>query len=212
MVRNGKHDSFDAESILSVLKKYGLFFSCTLGDLSFFLFSLFFSRGLVRLYIAGLPLRSCRIIGAPSVQGSAQCAFFRFWLQQDSNPRPGAFLAEVLPYPSIFFLWHYSFNWSFTYKFIIKPLFMPHTLNKTCCLALRSHCYLIISEYPRFPPPPIRFPPPPIRFPPPPIRFPPPPIRFPPPPTPSPHLQRGGGERGKIICSVLPPAANVSQP
>ena len=43
----------------------------------FFLFG--FSTGLVRLYIAGLPLRSCRTIGAPSVQGSAQCAFFRFW-------------------------------------------------------------------------------------------------------------------------------------
>ena len=39
--------------------------------------------GLVRLYIAGLPLRSCRTIGAPSVQGSAHCAFFRFW----QNPR-----------------------------------------------------------------------------------------------------------------------------
>ena len=37
---------------------------------------LFFSTGLVRLYIAGLPLRSCRTIRAPSVQGSAQCAFF----------------------------------------------------------------------------------------------------------------------------------------
>ena len=30
----------------------------------------FFSTGLVRLYIAGLPLRSCRIMWAPSVQGS----------------------------------------------------------------------------------------------------------------------------------------------
>ena len=59
-------------------------------------FFFFFSTGLVRLYIAGLPLRSCRTIGAPSVQGSARCAFFCFWLQQDSNPRPGAFLADVL--------------------------------------------------------------------------------------------------------------------
>ena len=57
----------------------------------------FFSTGLVRLYIAGLSLRSCRTIGAPSVQGSTQCAFFRFWLQQDSSPRPGAFHADVLP-------------------------------------------------------------------------------------------------------------------
>ena len=63
----------------------------------FFFFFFFFSTGLVRLYIAGLPLRSCCTIGAPSVQGSAQCAFFRFWLQQDSNPRPGAFHADVLP-------------------------------------------------------------------------------------------------------------------
>ena len=45
----------------------GLFFFC-------FFFS--FSTGLVRLYIAGLPLRSCRTFGAPSVQGSDQCAFF----------------------------------------------------------------------------------------------------------------------------------------
>ena len=41
-------------------------------------FFVFFPTGLVRLYIAGLPLRSCRTIGAPSVQGSAQCAFFSF--------------------------------------------------------------------------------------------------------------------------------------
>ena len=51
---------------------------------------------LVRLYIAGLPLRSCQTIGAPSVQGSAQCPFFRFWHQQDSNPRPGDYHADVL--------------------------------------------------------------------------------------------------------------------
>ena len=43
---------------------------------TFFFFG--FSTGLVRLYIAGLPLRSCRPIGASSVQGSAQCAFFSF--------------------------------------------------------------------------------------------------------------------------------------
>ena len=39
------------------------------------LFSSFFpvfSTGLVWLYIAGLQMRSCRTIGAPSVQGSAQ--------------------------------------------------------------------------------------------------------------------------------------------
>ena len=57
----------------------------------------FFPTGLVRLYIAGLPRRSCQTIGAPSVQGSAQCPFFRFWLQQDSNPHPGAYHADVLP-------------------------------------------------------------------------------------------------------------------
>ena len=37
-----------------------------------------FSTGLVQLYIAGLPLRSCQTIGAPSVQGSAQSLYFRF--------------------------------------------------------------------------------------------------------------------------------------
>ena len=56
-----------------------------------------FSTGLVRLYIAGLPVRSYRTIGAPSVQGSAQCAFFRFWPQQDSNPCPSDNHANVLP-------------------------------------------------------------------------------------------------------------------
>ena len=63
----------------------------------FLFFFLVFPTGLVRLYIAGLPLRSCQTIGAPSVQGSAQCLFFRFWLQQDSNPHPGAYHADVLP-------------------------------------------------------------------------------------------------------------------
>ena len=42
----------------------------------FFFFFFFFPTGLVHLYIAGLPLRSCRTSGAPSVQGSAQCEFF----------------------------------------------------------------------------------------------------------------------------------------
>ena len=65
-------------------------------DISSF-FSVFFSTGLVRLYIAGLPLRSCQTVGAPSVQGSAQCPFFHFWLQQDLNLRPGAYHADVLP-------------------------------------------------------------------------------------------------------------------
>ena len=55
-----------------------------------------FSTGLVRLYIARLPLRSCQTIGAPSVQGSAQCPFFRFWQQQDSKPCPGDDHADVL--------------------------------------------------------------------------------------------------------------------
>ena len=42
----------------------------------FFFFFFFFPTGLVQLNIAGLPLRSCQTIGAPSVQGSAQCPFF----------------------------------------------------------------------------------------------------------------------------------------
>ena len=42
------------------------------GD--FFLFP-FFSTGLVRLYIAGLPLRSCWTIGLPSVGGSPNVRF-----------------------------------------------------------------------------------------------------------------------------------------
>ena len=43
---------------------------------SFFcLFFIIFSTGLVQLYITGLPLRFCWTIGAPSVQGSAQCPF-----------------------------------------------------------------------------------------------------------------------------------------
>ena len=50
---------------------------CTYHE--YFVFVFVFSTGLVRLYIAGLPLRSCRTIGAPSVQGSTHCAFFRFW-------------------------------------------------------------------------------------------------------------------------------------
>ena len=45
-----------------------------------------FSTGLVWLYIAGLPLRSCRTIGAPSVQGSAQCAFFSFLVASGFKP------------------------------------------------------------------------------------------------------------------------------
>ena len=39
-------------------------------------FLFFFPTGLVQLYIAGLPLRSCWTIVAPSVQGSTQCLFF----------------------------------------------------------------------------------------------------------------------------------------
>ena len=56
-------------------------------------FSPFSSSGLVRLYIAGLPLRSCQTIGAPSVQGSAQCPM----QQQDSKPRPVDNHVDVLP-------------------------------------------------------------------------------------------------------------------
>ena len=63
----------------------------------YFVFLFFvFSTGLVRLHITSLPLRSCQTIGAPSVQGSAQCPIFRFWQQQDSNPRPGDYHADVL--------------------------------------------------------------------------------------------------------------------
>ena len=52
----------------------------------FLFFFLIFSTGLVRLYIGGLPLRSCRTIGAPSVQGSAQCAFFAFLVAAGFEP------------------------------------------------------------------------------------------------------------------------------
>ena len=51
-----------------------------------FCFCFCFSTGLVRLYIAGLPLRSCRTIGAPSVQGSAHCAFFPFLVAAGFGP------------------------------------------------------------------------------------------------------------------------------
>ena len=44
--------------------------------LYFFFFIFFLSTGLVRLYIAGLPLRSCQTIGAPPVQGSPNVRFF----------------------------------------------------------------------------------------------------------------------------------------
>ena len=64
----------------------------------FFVLFFCFSTGLVRLYIPGLPLRSCQTIGAPFVQGSAQCPFFHFWQQQNSNPRAGAYHADVLWY------------------------------------------------------------------------------------------------------------------
>ena len=47
------------------------------GSLQSLIF-IFFPTGLVRLYIAGLPLRSCQTFGAPSVQGSAQSLYFRF--------------------------------------------------------------------------------------------------------------------------------------
>ena len=46
---------------------------CKLGNSGNFLTPPWFSFS---LYIAGLPLRSCRTIGAPSVQGSAHCGFF----------------------------------------------------------------------------------------------------------------------------------------
>ena len=43
-----------------------------------FFFPLGFSTGLVQLYIAGLPLRSCWTIGAPSVQGAFPNVQFSF--------------------------------------------------------------------------------------------------------------------------------------
>ena len=72
--RSGLPSCLDQGSVIQRL-------NCSSSWRSFFFFFFFFSfsTGLVRLYIAGLPLRSCCTIGAPSVQGSAQCAFFRFW-------------------------------------------------------------------------------------------------------------------------------------
>ena len=59
-----------------------------------------YSTGLVQLYIAGLPLRSCRTIGAPSVQGAIPRSNFPSfyscqWL--DSNPSPHDCQANSLP-------------------------------------------------------------------------------------------------------------------
>ena len=53
---------------------------------SFLFFPSFFSTGLVQLYMAGLPLRSCHTIGAPSVQGSTQCPFFSFLVAAGFEP------------------------------------------------------------------------------------------------------------------------------
>ena len=60
-----------------------------MSDFFFFFFFVLvcFSTGLVRLYIAGLPLRSCQTIGAPSVPGSAQCLFFSFLVAAGLEPR-----------------------------------------------------------------------------------------------------------------------------
>ena len=52
-----------------------------MSTLSFSFFSFFFpvfSLGLVQLYIAGLPLRSCWTTGAPSVQGAFPNVQFSF--------------------------------------------------------------------------------------------------------------------------------------
>ena len=51
----------------------------------------FFFPGLVRLYIASLPLRSCPDPWATFCGGG------RFCQQQDLNPRSGAYHASVLP-------------------------------------------------------------------------------------------------------------------
>ena len=64
----------------------------------FFFFFFFFSTGLV---LVRLPLRSCRTIGAPSVQGSAQCAFFSFLVAAGFEPMyfslGGGHIFEFLP-------------------------------------------------------------------------------------------------------------------
>ena len=41
-------------------------------------FPFFFLQVYFGFYMAGLPLKSCQTIGAPSVQGSAQSLYFRF--------------------------------------------------------------------------------------------------------------------------------------
>ena len=59
--------------------------SSTKIQFAYFFFPVF-STGLVWLYIAGLPLRSCHTIGALSVQGSAQCVFFPFLVAAGFEP------------------------------------------------------------------------------------------------------------------------------
>ena len=81
-------------NLTHVLLDYGLEMKFVF---SIFFFFPFFLQVIVGLYIVGLPLRSWQTIGAPSVQGSAQCPFFRFWQLQDSNPRPADYHADVLP-------------------------------------------------------------------------------------------------------------------
>ena len=57
----------------------------------------FFSTGLVQLYSAGLPLRSCRTIGALSVQGALPFVQFFVGLQWDSKLRPSDYQTDALP-------------------------------------------------------------------------------------------------------------------
>ena len=68
------------KSIGTIVKRFipSFFFSI------FFLF-FFFSTGLIQLYIAGLPLRSCSTIGLPSVGGPPNF-HFRCCHSRDSNP------------------------------------------------------------------------------------------------------------------------------
>ena len=68
----------------------------------FFFFFFFFSTGLVRLYIAGLPLRSCRTIGAHSVQGSTQRPYWAHYslLVSANISQDSATLQQCPPYPS----------------------------------------------------------------------------------------------------------------
>ena len=96
----------------------------------FFFFFSFFSTGLVRLYVAGLPLRSCRTIGAPSVQGSAQCAFFLFLVAARFEPMYFSLGSEHLNhYPiltpmNIGQVVYFHHIYIYIYLFYLPPLYI----------------------------------------------------------------------------------------